>query len=253
MYSYGDEATVSPNPLDNQPRFDRRKILANVVVCAGLLFALSVVAGVFMYIIWGAVILSKYQEAKVGDLCDHEHIWIYTLLCICAFATFFCCAICQGVNIEVDESGDRQPGMFLILSGIVSFGSFVWGTIEYGDMTGACKQRFGHEYPELWWFFCCLSNYSIFGAIFQIAFFFFLCWANFRRQLKSAQNQILLEAEERVLSIPGGHAVSDVVGTMSSAMGEASSNLRGRHTGDGSSVGSVGEASVRSGSVYVDI
>ena len=61
MYSYGDEATVSPNPLDNQPRFDRRKILANVVVCAGLLFALSVVAGVFMYIIWGAVILSKYQ------------------------------------------------------------------------------------------------------------------------------------------------------------------------------------------------
>ena len=166
--------------------------------------------------------------------------------------------------------------MFLILSGIVSFGSFVWGTIEYGDMTGvifsffflfffrfgsnlifsnkqACKQRFGHEYPELWWFFVASVIIQIFGAIFQIAFFFFLCWANFRRQLKSAQNQILLEAEERVLSIPGGHAVSDVVGTMSSAMGEASSNLRGRHTGDGSSVGSVGEASVRSGSVYVDI
>ena len=51
------------------------------------------------------------------------------MLCVVGFGTFFCCGICQGVNLqEVDESGDRQPGeidtLYLQCSYLLTSGQF---------------------------------------------------------------------------------------------------------------------------------
>lgn len=155
------------------------RIFAVLAVGAGATIALGLLSGVLVYVIWGSVILHENREDMVGNLCDEEHIWIYTLFCVVLVACGLCCGIglCNQAVCSRNEQGKYQPGMFPIITATVGLGMFLWGVLQYLLITKNCAEQFKStgKLGELWDFFYASIILQAIGAGFQVLFFVILC------------------------------------------------------------------------------
>jgi|DeetaT_2_FD_contig_31_2465428_length_844_multi_6_in_0_out_0_2 hypothetical protein len=164
-----DVATGSDEEKGNVPSKNKFKIneqstvtvlVASAFCCCFLLLScVACACGYLFLLLWGAYILDDASSATSSACEDAYHIWTFSLLnefvglsvtiCGCGEA----CRVYQSMTSDSESGGGPTHGCFFfakyIGASLVTLTFFIWGMVEWFQVTDSCITEYDKKYEAL--------------------------------------------------------------------------------------------------------